>query len=114
MPRSYWDWEEMAQSHASGFFSLHAGHQPAVRPARAMAMLCSMKGSMRCSPRHKRPRGRHPRAAVTHWGPGSTVSEPARIFPVLTRRADDASLTECRRVSRKTVLDNYNLSLVSA
>jgi len=37
MPRSYWDWQAMLKSSETGFFPLHAGDEPHLRPARGFA-----------------------------------------------------------------------------
>src|ERR1700730_9996854 len=109
MPRSYWDWEEMLKPNVNGFFP----YTPAtnllygLREADAILLVEGLYQGF--------PRNNHlaaaTRAAVAHWGREVLCLEAAEYSPVLTAvlmpPGHDAD------AFRKTVLDNYNMSLGS-
>jgi alanine-glyoxylate transaminase / serine-glyoxylate transaminase / serine-pyruvate transaminase len=107
MPRSYWDWEEMLKPNAKGFFPYTPATNLLYGLREAIAMLLE-EGLDAVFARHQRLAGAT-RAAVTHWGLDVLCLEPAEYSPVLTAvlmpPGHDADQF------RKTVLDNYNMSL---
>ncbi len=109
MPRSYWDWEEMLKPNANGFFPYTPATNLLYGLREAIAMLLE-EGLDQVFARHKR-LAAATRAAVTHWGLEVLCLEPAEYSPVLTAvlmpPGHDADKF------RKTVLDNYNMSLGS-
>jgi alanine-glyoxylate transaminase/serine-glyoxylate transaminase/serine-pyruvate transaminase len=109
MPRSYWDWEEMLKPNAAGFFPYTPATNLLYGLREAIAMLLE-EGLEAVFTRHKR-LAAATRAAVTHWGLEVLCLEPAEFSPVLTAvlmpPGHDADKF------RKTVLDNYNMSLGS-
>ena len=109
MPRSYWDWEEMLKPNAAGFFPYTPATNLLYGLREAIAML-QEEGLDNVFARHKR-LAAATRAAVTHWGLEVLCLEPAEYSPVLTAvlmpPGHDADKF------RKTVLDNYNMSLGS-
>jgi alanine-glyoxylate transaminase/serine-glyoxylate transaminase/serine-pyruvate transaminase len=109
MPRSYWDWEEMLKPNAAGFFPYTPATTLLYGLREAIAMLLE-EGLDAVFARHKR-LASATRAAVAHWGLEVLCLEPAEYSPVLTAvlmpPGHDADKF------RKTVLDNYNMSLGS-
>ena len=109
MPRSYWDWEEMLKPNAAGFFPYTPATNLLYGLREAIAMLLE-EGLEAVFARHKR-LAAATRAAVTHWGLEVLCQEPSEYSPVLTAvlmpPGHDADQF------RKTVLDNYNMSLGS-
>src|ERR1700761_728534 len=109
MPRSYWDWEEMLKPNANGFFPYTPATNLLYGLREAIAMLLE-EGLDNVFARHKR-LAAATRAAVTHWGLEVLCLEPSEYSPVLTAvlmpPGHDADKF------RKTVLDNYNMSLGS-
>ncbi|MDB5639580.1 MAG: serine--glyoxylate aminotransferase, partial [Bradyrhizobium sp.] len=109
MPRSYWDWEEMLKPNAAGFFPYTPATNLLYGLREAVAMLLE-EGLDQVFARHRR-LAAATRAAVTHWGLEVLCLEPAEYSPVLTAvlmpPGHDADKF------RKTVLDNYNMSLGS-
>src|ERR1700741_5167760 len=109
MPRSYWDWEEMLKPNANGFFPYTPATNLLYGLREAMAMMLE-EGLDNVFARHKR-LAAATRAAVTHWGLEVLCLEPAEFSPVLTAvlmpPGHDADKF------RKTVSDNYNMSLGS-
>src|SRR5258706_1994586 len=109
MPRSYWDWEEMLKPNANGFFPYTPATNLLYGLREAIAMLLE-EGLEAVFARHKR-LAAATRAAVRHWGLEVLCLEPSEYSPVLTAvlmpPGHDADQF------RKTVLDNYNMSLGS-
>src|ERR1700738_2341968 len=109
MPRSYWDWEEMLKSNASVFFPYTPATNLLYGLREAVAMLLE-EGLDAVFARHQR-LAAATRAAVRHWGLEVLCLEPSEYSPVLTAvlmpPGHDADQF------RKTVLDNYNMSLGS-
>jgi alanine-glyoxylate transaminase/serine-glyoxylate transaminase/serine-pyruvate transaminase len=109
MPRSYWDWEEMLKPNANGFFPYTPATNLLYGLREAIAMLLE-EGLDAVFARHQR-LAAAARTAVQHWGLEVLCLEPAEYSPVLTAvlmpPAHDADQF------RKTVLDNYNMSLGS-
>ncbi len=109
MPRSYWDWEEMLKPNASGFFPYTPATNLLYGLREAIAMLLE-EGLDAVFARHQR-LAAATRAAVRHWGLEVLCLEPSEYSPVLTAvlmpPGHDADQF------RKTVLDNYNMSLGS-
>src|ERR1041384_606745 len=109
MPRSYWDWEEMLKPNAKGFFPYTPATNLLYGLREAIAMLLE-EGLDKVFARHQR-LAAATRAAVNHWGLEVLCLEPAEFSPVLTAvlmpPGHDADKF------RKTVLDNYNMSLGS-
>src|SRR6202022_1601643 len=109
LPRSYWDWEEMLKPNAAGFFPYTPATNLLYGLREAIAMLLE-EGLDQVFARHKR-LAAATRAAVAHWGLEVLCLEPAEYSPVLTAvlmpPGHDADQF------RKTVLDNYNMSLGS-
>src|ERR1700733_3058011 len=107
MPRSYWDWEEMLKPNANGFFPYTPATNLLYGLREAIAMLLE-EGLEAVFARHQR-LAAATRAAVTHWGLEGLCLNPAEYSPVLTAvlmpPGHDADKF------RKTVLDNYNMSL---
>src|SRR2546423_2407868 len=109
MPRSYWDWEEMLKPNANGFFPYTPATNLLYGLREAIGMLLQ-EGLAAVFARHQR-LAAATRAAVTHWGLDVLCLEPAEYSPGLTAvrmpPGHDADKF------RKTVLDNYNMSLGS-
>ena len=109
MPRSYWDWEEMLKPNANGFFPYTPATNLLYGLREAIAMLLE-EGLDAVFARHQR-LAAATRTAVQHWGLEVLCLEPAEYSPVLTAvlmpPGHDADQF------RKTVLDNYNMSLGS-
>ena len=109
MPRSYWDWEEMLKPNANGFFPYTPATNLLYGLREAIAMLLE-EGLDNVFARHKR-LAAATRAAVDALGLEVLCLEPAEYSPVLTAvlmpPGHDADKF------RKTVLDNYNMSLGS-
>src|ERR1700730_10742697 len=109
MPRSYWDWEEMLKPNAAGFFPYTPATNLLYGLREAIAMLLE-EGLENVFARHHGLAGATP-GAVTHWGLEVLCQEPAEFSPVLTAvlmpPGHDADQF------RKTVLENYNMSLGS-
>jgi alanine-glyoxylate transaminase/serine-glyoxylate transaminase/serine-pyruvate transaminase len=109
MPRSYWDWEEMLKPNANGFFPYTPATNLLYGLREAIAMLLE-EGLDAVFARHER-LAAATRTAVAHWGLEVLCLEPAEYSPVLTAvlmpPGHDADKF------RKTVLDNYNMSLGS-
>jgi alanine-glyoxylate transaminase/serine-glyoxylate transaminase/serine-pyruvate transaminase len=107
MPRSYWDWEEMLKPNANGFFPYTPATNLLYGLREAIAMLLE-EGLEAVFARHQR-LAAAARAAVAHWGLEVLCLEPSEYSPVLTAvmmpPGHDADQF------RKTVLDNYNMSL---
>jgi alanine-glyoxylate transaminase/serine-glyoxylate transaminase/serine-pyruvate transaminase len=109
MPRSYWDWEEMLKPNAAGFFPYTPATNLLYGLREAIAMLLE-EGLEAVFARHRH-LAAATRAAVAHWGLEVLCLDPAEYSPVLTavlmppgHNAD---------AFRKTVLENYNMSLGS-
>src|SRR5882757_3940566 len=109
MPRSYWDWEEMLKPNAGGFFPYTPATNLLYGLREAIAMLLE-EGLDAVFARHKR-LAAATRAAVAHWGLEVLCQELKDYSPVLTAvlmpPGHDADKF------RKTVLENYNMSLGS-
>src|SRR5437879_2798794 len=107
MPRSYWDWEEMLKPNANGFFPYTPATNLLYGLREAIAMLLE-EGLEAVFARHQR-LAAATRAAVRHWGLEVLCLEPSEYSPVLTAvlmpPGHDAEQF------RKTVLDNYKMSL---
>jgi alanine-glyoxylate transaminase/serine-glyoxylate transaminase/serine-pyruvate transaminase len=109
MPRSYWDWEEMLKPNANGFFPYTPATNLLYGLREAITMLLE-EGLDAVFARHQR-LAAAARTAVQHWGLEVLCLEPSEYSPVLTAvlmpPGHDADQF------RKTVLDNYNMSLGS-
>jgi alanine-glyoxylate transaminase/serine-glyoxylate transaminase/serine-pyruvate transaminase len=109
MPRSYWDWEEMLKPNANGFFPYTPATNLLYGLREAITMLLE-EGLDAVFARHQR-LAAAARTAVQHWGLEVLCLEPSDYSPVLTAvlmpPGHDADQF------RKTVLDNYNMSLGS-
>src|ERR1700760_2311779 len=109
MPRSYWDWEEMLKPNAAGFFPYTPATNLLYGLREAIAMLLE-EGLDAVFARHRR-LAAATRAAVAHWGLEVLCQDPEEFSPVLTAvlmpPGHDADQF------RKTVLENYNMSLGS-
>src|SRR4030088_1891666 len=109
MPRSYWDWEEMLKPNAAGFFPYTPATNLLYGLSEAIAMLLE-EGLDQVFARHQR-LAAAPRAAVTHWGLEVLCLEPSEYSPVLTAVLMPPGHGADK--FRKTVLENYNMSLGS-
>src|SRR6204780_4546771 len=109
MPRSYWDWEEMMKPNTNGFFPYTPATNLLYGLREAIAMLLE-EGLEAVFARHKRLAAATPNAR-TRLGLEVLCLDPAEYSPVLTAvlmpPGHDADKF------RKTVLDNYNMSLGS-
>ena len=83
LPRSYWAWEPMLAANATGLLPVHAGDEPAVRPARSAARCCTRKGSSNVFARHRR-LAEATRAAVRAWGLEIVCERADEYSPVVT------------------------------
>src|SRR2546421_6121069 len=109
MPRSYFDWEEMLKPNANGFFPYTPATNLLYGLREAIAMLLE-EGLDNVFARHQR-LAAATRAAVNHWGLEVLCQEPKDHSPGLTAVVMPPGHDAGRY--RKTVLDNYNMSLGS-
>ncbi len=107
LPRSYWSWEEMAGPNASGYFPYTPSTNLLFGLAEAIAMLEEI-GLEAVFARHAR-HGEATRRAVRAWGLELLCVDPnhysASLTAVLMPAGHDAD------AFRKTVLENFNMSL---
>ncbi len=111
LPRSYWNWEEMIAANKDGWFPVHAGDQPALRPARGAqdAGRGGRAGERLQAPRPPRRGRRAARCARGAWR--STAPNPAEYSSSLTAVLMPEGHSEI--AFRKVVLEHFNLSLGS-
>ena len=107
MPRSYWDWQDMVQPNASGFFPYTPATNMLYGLREAIAML-EEEGLEQVFARHAR-HGEATRAAVRAWGLDILCEDPAVYSPVLTGVVMPEGHDADR--FREVVLDNYDMSL---
>ena len=82
MPRSYWDWEDMLKSNATGYFPYSPATNMLFGLKEAVAMMME-EGLTEVFARHER-HGEATRRAVRAWGLEVLCLEPAEYSPVLT------------------------------
>ena len=107
MPRSYWDWQEMLASNATGYFPYTPSTNLLYGLEEALAMLLE-EGLPNVFARH----GRHAaatRAAVQGWGLEILCQEPREYSSILTAvvMPDGYDADQLRQV----ILENYDMSL---
>jgi alanine-glyoxylate transaminase/serine-glyoxylate transaminase/serine-pyruvate transaminase len=107
LPRSYWDWREMQQPNASGFFPYTPATNLLYGLAEAQAMLFE-EGLPQVFARHDR-HAEATRRAVRAWGLEILCADPAEYSSSLTA----ILMPEGHNADafRKVVLDRYDLSL---
>ena len=98
LPRSYWDWEDMLKANGSGFFLVHAGHEPACTGSVKLWGCYRRKGSPNVFERHRR-HAEATRAAVRRVGSRARLRRAFQLFQFIDGR-DDARGPRCRSVSR--------------
>ncbi|MEJ1974654.1 MAG: aminotransferase class V-fold PLP-dependent enzyme [Acetobacteraceae bacterium] len=107
LPRSYWDWQDMLASNATGYFPYTPATNMLYGLREALAMLRE-EGLENVFARHAR-HGAATRAAVRHWGLEILCLDSRDYSNVLTAvvmpDGHDAD------AFRKVVLDNYDMSL---
>jgi alanine-glyoxylate transaminase/serine-glyoxylate transaminase/serine-pyruvate transaminase len=107
MPRSYWDWAEMLNSNANGFFPYTPATNLLFGLREAIAILLE-EGLDRVFARHER-LAAATRAAVRAWGLEILCQTPAEYSPVLTAVVMPAG--HDAEQFRQIVLKKYNMSL---
>jgi alanine-glyoxylate transaminase/serine-glyoxylate transaminase/serine-pyruvate transaminase len=107
MHRSYWDWEDMLKSNATGYFPYSPATNMLFGLKEALAMMAE-EGLANVFARHDR-HGEATRRAVTAWGLEVLCQEPAEYSPVLTAvlvpEGVDADAL------RAAILDRFDMSL---
>ncbi len=107
LPRSYWSWDEMLSSNASGFFPYTPATNLLQGLREALAMLRE-EGLQNVFARHDR-HAEATRRAVRAWGLEVLCAEPAEYSSSLTAvvvpEGHDADLT------RKIILERFDMSL---
>ena len=95
----------------TGYWPVHAEHQPAVRPGRSAATCCSRRagGWTTVFARHQR-WGEGVRAAVQGLGPGDPVRRPGRLFAGADRR-DDARTASTPTRCASSIYERFDCSL---
>ena len=83
LPRSYWDWDDDAGAKQDRLLSLHAGDQPALRPARGARRCCDEEGLDNVFARHDR-HAEATRRAVRAWGLEMLCADPREYSSSLT------------------------------
>ena len=107
LPRSYFDWQEMLKSNASGFFPYTPATNVLFGLRESLKMLFE-EGLNEVFARHKR-LAAATRAAVEAWGLEVLCLEPAEYSPVLTAVLMPPGHDADR--FRAIVLEKYNMSL---
>jgi alanine-glyoxylate transaminase/serine-glyoxylate transaminase/serine-pyruvate transaminase len=107
MHRSYWDWEDMLKSNATGFFPYSPATNMLFGLKEAIAML-NEEGLANVFARHDR-HAEATRRAVTAWGLEVLCQEPAEYSPVLTAVLMPEG-TDADKV-RAAILDRFDMSL---
>ena len=107
MPRSYWDWSEMLNANANGFFPYTPATSLLFGLREAIAILLE-EGLDRVFARHER-LAAATRAAVRGWGLEILCQTPAEYSPVLTAVMMPAG--HDAEQFRQLVLKKYNMSL---
>jgi alanine-glyoxylate transaminase/serine-glyoxylate transaminase/serine-pyruvate transaminase len=107
MPRSYWDWAEMLKPNAGGYFPYTPATTLLYGLREAIAILME-EGLDNVFARHQR-LAAATRAAVRAWGLDVWCQEPSEYSPVLTAVLMPAG--HDADAFRRTVLENYNMSL---
>jgi len=107
MPRSYWDWEDMLKSNATGFFPYSPATNMLFGLKEAIAML-NEEGLANVFARHDR-HAEATRRAVTAWGLEVLCLEPAEYSPVLTAVLVPEGVDADKL--RATILDRFDMSL---
>ena len=107
MPRSYWDWEEMLKSNATGYFPYSPATNMLFGLKEAILMM-NEEGLDNVFARHER-HAEATRRAVTAWGLEVLCQEPAEYSPVLTAvlMPDGIDADAVRGV----ILDRFDMSL---
>jgi alanine-glyoxylate transaminase/serine-glyoxylate transaminase/serine-pyruvate transaminase len=107
LPRSYWDWNEMLATNPSGFFPYTPATNLLYGLAAALEMLFA-EGLDRVFARHDR-LAEATRRAVRAWGLEILCADPALYSSTLT----GVMMPEGHNADafRKTVLDNFDMSL---
>jgi alanine-glyoxylate transaminase/serine-glyoxylate transaminase/serine-pyruvate transaminase len=107
LPRSYWNWEEMLKSNASGFFPYTPATNLLFGLRESLRMLRE-EGLANVFERHRR-HGAAARAAVEAWGLQLVCQEPSRASNALTAvlMPDDHDADRFRAI----VLDKFDMSL---
>src|SRR3954471_969952 len=109
MPRSFWDWEDMLRLNVNGFFPYTPATNLLYGLREAISMLLE-EGLDQVFARHQL-LAAATRAAVDHWGLEVLCQEPKDFSPVLTAVVMPPGYDADQY--RKTVLENYNMSLGS-
>ena len=107
MHRSYWDWEDMLKSNATGFFPYSPATNMLFGLKEAIAML-NEEGLANVFARHDR-HAEATRRAVTAWGLEVLCLEPAEYSPVLTAVLMPEGV-DADKV-RAAILDRFDMSL---
>src|SRR5579859_3919172 len=107
MHRSYWDWEDMLKSNATGFFPYSPATNMLFGLKEAIAML-NEEGLANVFARHDR-LAEATRRAVTAWGLEILCQEPAEYSPVLTAVLMPEGI-DADKV-RSAILDRFDMSL---
>jgi alanine-glyoxylate transaminase/serine-glyoxylate transaminase/serine-pyruvate transaminase len=107
LPRSYWDWNEMLSSNATGFFPYTPATNLLYGLHEAIDMLLS-EGLDRVFVRHTR-LAEAARRAVRAWGLELLCADPAEYSSTLTAVVMPAG--HSADAFRKIVLDRFNMSL---
>ncbi len=107
MPRSYWDWQEMLASNATGYFPYTPSTNLLYGLEEAIAMLLE-EGLPNVFARHDR-HAAATRAAVQGWGLEILCQEPREYSSILTAvvMPDGYDADQLRQV----ILENYDMSL---
>jgi len=107
MPRSYWDWQEMLASNATGYFPYTPSTNLLYGLEEALAMLLE-EGLPNVFARHDR-HAAATRAAVQGWGLEILCQEPREYSSILTAvvMPDGYDADQLRQV----ILENYDMSL---
>jgi len=107
MPRSYWDWQEMLASNATGYFPYTPSTNLLYGLEEAIAMLLE-EGLSNVFARHDR-HAAATRAAVQGWGLEILCQEPREYSSILTAvvMPDGYDADQLRQV----ILENYDMSL---
>lgn len=107
LPRSYWAWDEMIASNASGYFPYTPATNLLYGLHEAIAMLLE-EGLEQVFARHQR-HAAATRAAAQAWGLDVLCQNPAEYSPALTAILMPAD--HSANALRKIILERFNMSL---
>ena len=107
MPRSYWAWDEMIASNATGYFPYTPATNLLYGLHEAIAML-EEEGMDNVFARHLR-HAAATRAAAKGWGLEILCENPSEYSPALTAIMTPAG--HSANAMRKIILENFNMSL---